>query len=64
MRDAAEGRLRVTWKGTVKRTFVYGGLYRIRFRARNELGTVELVTKPFRVIRAAPVKKKTPKPRG
>ena len=60
VRDAAEGRLRVTWKGTVKRTFVYGGLYRIRFRARNELGTVELVTKPFRVIRAAPVKK-TPK---
>ena len=41
VRDAAEGRLRVAWKGTVKRTFVYGGLYRIRFRARNELGTVE-----------------------
>jgi hypothetical protein len=64
VRRAAPGRLRVTWKGTIKRSFVYGGLYRIRFRARNELGTVELATKPFRVIRAAPVKKKPAKPRG
>jgi hypothetical protein len=64
VRRAAPGRLRVTWKGTIKRSFVYGGLYRIRFRARNELGTVELATKPFRVIRAAPIKKKQTKPRG
>lgn len=67
-RRAQAGRLRVEWKGTVRRTFVYGGLYRVRFRARNELGTVEVTTKPFRVIRAAPVKKKQPKkqtePRG
>ena len=63
LRRAEPGRLRVAWTGTIKRSFVYGGLYRIRFRARNELGTVELATKPFRVIRAAPVKK-TPKPRG
>ena len=34
---------------------VYGGLYKIRFRATNELGAVELVTPAFRVIRAAPV---------
>ena len=43
---------------------VYGGLYVVRFSATNELGTVELVSKPVRVIRAAPLpkRKKTPKP--
>jgi hypothetical protein len=63
-RRAEAGRVRVTWTGRIRRSLVYGGLYRIRFRANNELGRVELTTKPFRVIRAAPVKKKQPKPPG
>jgi hypothetical protein len=56
------GRFRVTWKGTTRggRAFVYGGLYVVRFRATNELGSVELKTTPFRVIRAAPLPKKKP----
>ncbi len=61
LRQAPAGRLRVEWKGTIRRSFVYGGLYKIRFRAVNELGAVELATKAFRVVRAAPVKKKQPK---
>ena len=40
----------------------YGGVYRVRFRATNELGAVELFTHAFRVIRAAPVPTKKPKP--
>jgi hypothetical protein len=63
-RQADKGRVRTIWTGRVRRSLAYGGLYRIRFRAANALGTVELVTKPFRVIRAAPVEKKQPKPRG
>ncbi|MDX6398132.1 MAG: hypothetical protein QOJ43_1540, partial [Gaiellaceae bacterium] len=63
-RRAEAGRVRVTWTGLIRRSLVYGGLYRIRFRATNELGAVELATKPFRVIRAAPVKKKQTKPPG
>ena len=43
---------------------VYGGMYAVRFRATNELGAVEVVTPAFRVIRAAPVPVKKPKPRG
>ena len=65
LRQVPPGRFRIEWKGTIRRSFVYGGLYRFRFRAVNELGAVELTTKPFKVVRAAPVKKKTPpKPRG
>ncbi|MHB1242176.1 MAG: phosphodiester glycosidase family protein [Gaiellaceae bacterium] len=61
-RRADAGRYRVSWSGRVKRSLVYGGMYRLRFRANSELGVVELATKPFRVIRAAPVKKKKAKP--
>ncbi|HUP32276.1 MAG TPA: phosphodiester glycosidase family protein [Gaiellaceae bacterium] len=61
-RAVPAGRYRVAWTGRVKRSLVYGGMYRIRFRAKSELGIVELATKPFRVIRAAPVKKKKAKP--
>ena len=64
-RSAGPGRYTVAWNGTTRggRALVYGGLYAIRFSAANELGTVELASKPFRVIRAAPVpkKKKAPK---
>jgi hypothetical protein len=61
-RRAPAGRFRVSWNGTTRggRAFVYGGLYLIRFRATNELGSVELTTTPFRVIRAAPLPKKKP----
>ena len=64
-RRPAAGRFRVTWNGTTRggRAFVYGGLYVVRFFATNALGTVELKTTPFRVIRAAPVPKK-PAPSG
>ena len=57
-RRAEAGRFRASWSGRVRRSLVYGGMYRLRFRANSELGIVELATKPFRVIRAAPVKKK------
>lgn len=63
-KSVARGRYAVAWNGTTRggRSLVYGGLYAIRFSAVNELGTVELVSKPFRVIRAAPLpKKKAPK---
>ncbi len=63
-RAAQPGRFLVQWNGTTSggRALVYGGLYVIRFAATNELGTVELVSKPLRVTRAAPLpKKKTPK---
>ena len=65
-RRPAAGRFRVTWNGTTRggRAFVYGGLYVVRFRATNALGTVELKTTPFRVIRAAPLPKKKPAPSG
>ncbi len=62
-RSAPEGRLVVPWNGTTRggKALVYGGRYVIRFRAVNELGTVELASAPFKVERAAPVKKKTAK---
>jgi len=66
-RAVQPGRFLVQWNGTTRggRALVYGGLYVIRFAATNELGTVELVSTPVRVIRAAPLpKKKPPKPRG
>ena len=47
-----------------RQSLVYGGMYVVRFRATNELGAVELVSTPFRVIRAAPVPVKKPKPKG
>ena len=57
LRNLGPGRFIARWKGTTAggRSFAYGGLYRIRFRATNELGAVELTTQAFRVIRAAPI---------
>ena len=56
------GRFLVRWRGTTRggRALVYGGNYVLRFRAANELGVVELTSRPFKVVRAA-VKKKKPK---
>jgi hypothetical protein len=64
LRRLEAGRFVARWKGTTAggRSFAYGGLYKIRFRATNELGAVELTTQNFRVIRAAPLPKKKPKP--
>lgn len=67
VRRAPAGRFVATWRGTTRggRSFVYGGSYAVRFRAVNELGTVDLVSPRFRVVRAAPVPlKKKPKPDG
>ena len=57
LRNLEPGRFLARWKGTTAggRSFAYGGLYKIRFRATNELGAVELTTPAFRVIRAAPI---------
>lgn len=62
-RRAEAGRFVATWNGRTRggRSLAYGGTHVVRFRATNELGTVDLVTTPFRVIRAAPVPKKKPK---
>ena len=65
LRRLEAGRFVARWKGTTAggRSFAYGGLYKIRFRATNELGAVELTSQAFRVIRAAPLpQKKKPKP--
>jgi hypothetical protein len=64
LRNLPAGRFVARWKGTTLggRSFVYGGLYKIRFRATNALGAVELTTQAFRVIRAAPLPQKKPKP--
>jgi hypothetical protein len=64
LRSLQAGRFVARWKGTTLggRSFVYGGLYKIRFRATNELGVVELTTQAFRVIRAAPLPPKKPNP--
>lgn len=64
IRRATAGRFLATWRGTTLggRSLVYGGMYTVRFRATNELGAVDLVSAPFRVIRAAPVPLKKPKP--
>ncbi len=64
IRRAPAGRFVATWRGTTRggRSLVYGGIYVVRFRATNELGAVDLVSPAFRVIRAAPVPPKKPKP--
>jgi hypothetical protein len=66
VRRLPAGRFAATWKGTTRggKFLVYGGLYTVRFHATNELGAVDLVTAPFRVIRAAPVPVKKPKRKG
>ena len=62
VRRLDKGRFLVRWNGTTRggRAFVYGGDYVLRFRAANELGATELVSKPVRVtvIRTAPKPKK------
>jgi hypothetical protein len=67
-RTVEPGRFLVRWNGTTRggRALVYGGFYVIRFAAVNELGTVELVSKPVYVTRAPPpkTKKKPPLERG
>ena len=66
VRNLPAGRFAASWRGTTRggKFLVYGGAYAVRFRATNELGAVELVTPAFRVIRAAPVPVKKPKPTG
>ncbi|MGH3073270.1 MAG: phosphodiester glycosidase family protein [Gaiellaceae bacterium] len=63
VRRLPAGRYSAGWRGTTRggRFFVYGGMYQVRFRATNELGAVEVVSKAFRVTRPAPLKKKKPK---
>jgi hypothetical protein len=67
VRRLERGRFLVRWNGTTRsgRLFVYGGDYVLRFRAANELGVTELVSKPVRVtvVRTKP-KPKKPKPPG
>ncbi|MBA2463313.1 MAG: phosphodiester glycosidase family protein [Actinobacteria bacterium] len=67
-RKVEQGRFLVQWNGTTRggRAFVYGGEYVLRFRAANELGVTELVSRPVRVtvIRAKPRKPKQPKQPG
>jgi Phosphodiester glycosidase len=65
VRRLPAGRYSTSWRGTTRggRFLVYGGMYVVRFRAANELGTVDVVSKPFRVVRAAPLPKKK-KPTG
>src|SRR5215207_7564384 len=62
VRRLPAGRFAATWRGTTRggKFLVYGGMYVVRFRASNELGTVDVVTPAFRVIRAAPLPKKKP----
>jgi hypothetical protein len=52
------GRTTFAWDGRTRggRTFAFGGRYVLRVRATNELGVVEL-TRPFSVLRAAPLPK-------
>jgi hypothetical protein len=66
VRRLPAGRYSASWRGTTRggRFFVYGGMYQVRFRATNSLGAVEVVSRPFRVTRAAPLKQKTAKPRS
>ena len=66
VRRLPAGRFAASWRGTTRggKFLVYGGMYVVRFRATNELGAVDVVTPAFRVIRAAPVPKKKPKPAG
>jgi hypothetical protein len=62
VRRLPAGRYAASWRGTTRggKFFVYGGMYQVRFRATNELGSVEVVSRPFRVVRAAPPKPKKP----
>jgi hypothetical protein len=55
VRSAPAGRFLLQWRGTTNggRSLVYSGRYVLRFRATNELGAVELTSRPFTVIRAA-----------
>ena len=66
VRRLPAGRFAASWRGTTRggKFLVYGGMYVVRFRATNELGAVEVVTPAFRVIRAAPLPQKKPKPSG
>ena len=66
VRRLPAGRFAASWRGTTRggKFLVYGGMYVVRFRATNELGAVEVVSPAFRVIRAAPVPVKKPKPSG
>jgi len=66
VRRLPAGRFAAGWRGTTRggKFLVYGGMYAVRFRATNELGAVEVVSPAFRVIRAAPVPAKKPKPKG
>jgi hypothetical protein len=59
VRRLPAGRYSTSWRGTTRggRFLVYGGMYQVRFRATNELGAVDVVSKAFRVTRAAPLKK-------
>jgi hypothetical protein len=61
VRRLPAGRFAAAWRGTTRggKFLVYGGMYVVRFRATNELGAVDVVTPAFRVIRAAPVPKKS-----
>ena len=62
-RRVEAGRLLFSWDGRAGggRRLAYGGSYLLRVRATNELGAVEL-TRPFGVLRAAPLPKKRPRP--
>jgi hypothetical protein len=62
-RRVGVGRTTFSWDGRTfgGRRFVYGGGYVLRVQARNELGLVEL-TRPFSVLRAAPLKQPKRKP--
>ena len=68
VRRLEKGRFLVRWNGTTRggRAFVYGGDYVLRFRAANELGVTELVSKPVRVtvIKPAPAKKNSKQASG
>ena len=57
------GRTLFSWDGRTNggRTFAFGGGYTLRVRAQNALGAVEL-TRPFSVLRAAPLKQPSPQP--
>ena len=63
VRRLPAGRFRVEWPGTTNggRNLVYGGRYVLRFRATNELGAVELTSRPFLAVRAAEKPKPDPK---
>jgi hypothetical protein len=66
VRRLPAGRFAASWRGTTRggKFLVYGGMYAVRFHATNQLGAVEVVSPAFRVIRAAPLPKKKPKPQG